>query len=71
MSDATYLISGMTCDHCVAAVTQELTAVPGIQGVTIELVPGGQSTATVTSAEPLSIDVVRQAVDEAGYELIG
>jgi len=66
-----YTVTGMTCGHCVAAVTEELTALPGVQSVTVDLVAGGGSTVTVTSAAPLPEQAVREAVDEAGYELQG
>lgn len=65
----TYRVVGMTCGHCVKAVTEELSALPGVSDVGVELVKGGLSTATVTSAEPLSEEAVRAAIDEAGYEL--
>jgi copper chaperone CopZ len=65
----TYRVNGMTCEHCVAAVTEELTALDGVTAVDIELVAGGESTVTVTSAEPLDPSLVAAAVDEAGYEL--
>jgi len=66
-----YLVSSMTCAHCVAAVTEEISKLDGVQDVTVDLVAGGQSTVTVTSAAPVSDDAVREAVDEAGYELVG
>lgn len=69
MSSTTYAVSGMTCEHCVHAVRTELTELAGVQDVRIELVPGGQSSVTVDSAQPLSRDEVAAAVDEAGYEL--
>lgn len=62
----TYQISGMTCSHCVSAVTTELTQLSGVRDVSVDLPSGG---VTVTSDVPLPIDQVRQAVDEAGYEL--
>jgi copper chaperone len=64
-------VSGMTCGHCVHAVVDEISALPGVHGVTIDLVAGGESPVTVTSESPLPEDAVRQAVDEAGYELAG
>ena len=67
---ATYAVSGMTCEHCVRAVTEELSALPGVAGVAVELVPGGSSRVTVTAAAPLAPEDVRAAVDEAGYELV-
>jgi copper chaperone CopZ len=68
---ADYTVTGMTCGHCVSAVTQELTALPGVQDIHVRLVPGGESTITVTSEAPLPADAVRDAVDEAGYEVTG
>ena len=70
MSATTTLpVVGMTCGHCVQAVTQELAALKGVQDVAVELVPDGRSVVTVTSAEPLDDAAVRAAIDEAGYEI--
>ncbi|TDB99855.1 heavy-metal-associated domain-containing protein [Micromonospora fluostatini] len=63
----TYEVRGMTCGHCVRAVTDELSTLPGVDEVRIDLTAG---TATVTSQDPLPIESVRAAVDEAGYELV-
>lgn len=68
---STYTVTGMTCGHCVSAVTTELTAVPGVQAVDVDLVPGGVSTVRVSSEGPLTVEQIREAVDEAGYELTG
>jgi copper chaperone len=62
----TYAVTGMTCEHCVRAVTEELTRLGGVTGVTVELVPDGQSAVTVTSNAPLPADAVSAALDEAG-----
>jgi copper chaperone CopZ len=62
-------VTGMTCGHCVKAVTEELSGLDGVQDVTVDLVVGGSSSVVVTSAAPLPADAVRAAVDEAGYEL--
>ncbi len=62
----TYLVTGMTCGHCVASVTEELSAVPGITGVTVDL-PTGR--VDVSSETPLDDNAVRAAVQEAGYEI--
>jgi copper chaperone CopZ len=70
-TDSSYTVTGMTCGHCVAAVTEELTALPGVENVHVQLVPGGDSVVTVTSAAPLADDAVREAVDEAGYAVTG
>lgn len=67
MATTTYNVKGMTCGHCVSAVTQEITKLDGVSGVDIDLASGD---VVVTSSAPLSDDEVRAAVDEAGYELI-
>jgi copper chaperone CopZ len=63
---STYTVTGMTCGHCVQAVTGELTALPGVDAVQIDL---GTGAVTVTSDALLADADVRAAVDEAGYEL--
>jgi copper chaperone CopZ len=71
MSTATYTVTGMTCGHCVAAVTRELERLEGVTGVEVDLDAGGPSRVRVTSAAPLPETAVRGAVDEAGYDLAG
>ncbi|MFM1965247.1 MAG: hypothetical protein RL134_972 [Actinomycetota bacterium] len=66
MTTTTYRVTGMTCDHCVRAVTTELVLVPGVRSVDIDLADGA---VTVTSDGPLDLEEVREAVDEAGYAL--
>ena len=67
MATATYQVKGMTCEHCVNAVSTELTTIDGVTDVAVDLDSGK---VTVTSAAPLASDNVRAAVDEAGYELV-
>jgi copper chaperone len=69
MTTTTLHVTGMTCGHCVKAVTEELSGLDGVQEVTVDLVVGGTSSVVVTSQAPLPGDAVRAAVDEAGYEL--
>jgi copper chaperone CopZ len=64
-------VEGMTCSHCVSSVTEELSALPGVQRVSVDLVAGGVPTVTVDSDAPLDADAVAAAVDEAGYTLAG
>ena len=71
MTTTTYSVTGMTCGHCVAAVTEEIGKLPGVQDVAVDLVKDGASTVTVASEGPLDEQSVREAVDEAGYELTG
>jgi copper chaperone CopZ len=63
----TYAVTGMTCGHCAQAVTGELTTLPGVDDVQVDVATGA---VTVTSAAPLDPEAVRAAVDEAGYELV-
>jgi copper chaperone CopZ len=67
---ATYLVSGMTCSHCVMSVTEELTALDGVESVAVELEAGGTSKVAVASVDPLDVVAVRAAVEEAGYSLV-
>lgn len=66
MTTTTYQVTGLTCEHCVKAVTAEFENVTGVGTVTVDLVPGGQSAVTVTSDAPLSAAAVETALDEAG-----
>ncbi|WP_134766659.1 heavy-metal-associated domain-containing protein [Nocardioides sp. 1609] len=66
MSTTTFAVTGMTCQHCVASVTEELTEVPGVTDVAVDLDTGA---VTVTSDQPLPDGAVRAAVEEAGYTL--
>ena len=67
---ASYSVSGMTCAHCVAAVTEEVGRLVGVSAVDVDLNAGGDSRVTVTSEALLPVDAVRAAVDEAGYALV-
>ena len=68
MTTATYTVVGMTCGHCVNAVTEEVSQVPGVTGVDVDLASGGL---TVTSDAPVDVTAVQAAVEEAGYSLAG
>jgi copper chaperone len=65
-STATYTVTGMTCGHCVSAVTEEVTGIAGVTDVQVDLASGAL---TITSQAPIEETAVRAAVDEAGYEL--
>ncbi|WP_336882832.1 heavy metal-associated domain-containing protein [Rhodococcus globerulus] len=62
----TFAVTGLTCGHCVGAVTDELRELPGVSGVDIDLVAGGVSTVTVTASIPPTNEQVAAALDEAG-----
>jgi copper ion binding protein len=63
----TWTVSGMTCEHCVASVTEEVTALPGVRRVHVDLASGRLA---VDADEPLGDADVRAAVEDAGYELV-
>ena len=63
----TYTVQGMTCGHCVASVTEEVSGIAGVSDVAVDLESGA---VTVTSESPLDIATVKAAVEEAGYELV-
>jgi copper chaperone len=62
-----YVVAGMTCDHCVLSVSEEVSEVAGVEQVDVELVSGR----LVVRGERVSDDAVRAAVADAGYEVIG
>lgn len=67
MSTATYTVTGMTCEHCVASVTEEISEIDGVTDVAVDLVAGGDSPVTITTEGPVTQDAIAAAVDEAGY----
>ncbi|NQX04770.1 heavy-metal-associated domain-containing protein [Rathayibacter sp. VKM Ac-2856] len=62
-------VAGMTCEHCVRSVTEELAAYPEVDSVDISLLPDGVSTVTVGSSRPLGREDIAAAVADAGYRL--
>ncbi|MBW0114157.1 heavy-metal-associated domain-containing protein [Pseudonocardia abyssalis] len=64
MTEHTWTVTGMTCEHCVASVTEEITEIDGVTAVAVDLPTGA---VTVRSAAPLDDGAVRAAVAEAGY----
>ena len=66
-STDTFAVLGMSCQHCIDAVTAEVGRIPGVEQVDIDLAAGR---VRVTSEAPLDLTAVREAVDEAGFELV-
>lgn len=64
MSTQSWTVTGMTCAHCVASVTEEVSEIDGVTDVSVDLASGAL---TVTSDQPVPDDSVRAAVEEAGY----
>jgi copper chaperone CopZ len=63
---SSYTVTGMTCGHCVASVTEEVQEISGVTDVQVDLASGALS---ITSSQPIDDEAVRSAVDEAGYQL--
>jgi len=66
VTETTYTVTGMSCDHCAQSVTEEVGEIAGVSDVAVELASGA---VTVTSSEPVKEADVRSAVEEAGYTL--
>ena len=66
MPTTSYVVTGMTCDHCVHAVTEEVSGLDGVEDVAVDLTSGRL---TLTSASEIPYARVAAAVDEAGYAL--
>ncbi|NKS55499.1 cation-transporting ATPase [Rhodococcus hoagii] len=69
MSTANYTVVGMTCGHCVRSVTEEVSEVPGVTDVDVDLASG--RLAVTSDEQPVSDERIRQAVADAGYSLAG
>ena len=71
MNTQTFPVTGLTCGHCVSAVTSEVSALPGVKDVQVALVADGTSTVSVIADEALTDAQVAAALDEAGdYRLV-
>lgn len=62
----TYTVAGMTCGHCIASVTEEVSEIPGVTDVQVDLTTGAVA---VTSNQPVSAEAVKAAVEDAGYQI--
>ena len=63
-------LKGLTCEHCAASVREELEEIPGTISVNVDVVKDGISTATYEAKEPVDEGAIREAINEAGYELV-
>ncbi len=70
MSSKTVNVDGMTCDHCVRAVTEEISKIPGVTGVNIDLRANAISPVTIASDQGVSDSDIAEAVEEAGYAVV-
>jgi copper chaperone CopZ len=64
-------VTGMHCNHCASSVTRELKTVGGVEDVIVELHANETSSVRIVSDEPLPEDALREAIDEAGYDVVG
>ncbi len=64
---STWQVTGMTCGHCASAVTEEVSRIPGVTGVQVDVAAGR---VTVQSDQPVAADAIAEAVEEAGYEVV-
>lgn len=67
MSTASYVVAGMTCEHCVRSVTEEVSQVAGVTGVDVDLAAGALA---VTGDAGFDEAAIRAAVVEAGYQVV-
>ncbi len=67
MSSSTYAVQGMTCDHCAGSVTAEITKIPGITDISVDVKAGRL---TIVSDDPVPASAVEEAVEEAGYTVV-
>ena len=70
MSIQTIGVAGMTCQHCVHSVKEEVGELAGVTDVQVELNNGGTSQVTITADQPIDADAIAAAVVEAGYAVV-
>jgi copper ion binding protein len=66
MSTTTITVTGMTCGHCATSVREEVGSIPGVSAVDVDLASGK---VTIDSEQQVDADAIKDAVEEAGYEL--
>jgi copper chaperone len=66
----TYAVNGMTCEHCAQSVRSEVGALPGVEAVTVELVPDGPSRLTVSGRELAGAELAGALAEAGDYALV-
>jgi copper chaperone len=61
-----YSVPGVSCEHCRTAITAEVSRVPGVETVEVDL---ERKLVVVAAREPVGDDAIRAAIDEAGYDV--
>jgi len=69
MTNKTVQVDGMTCDHCVRAVTEEISKISGVTSVSVDLHANAISPVTIASDQEVSDADIAEAVEEAGYTI--
>ena len=67
MTSTVYEVTGLSCEHCANSVTEEITKLDGVATVRVDVAAGRVE---VDSTAELDRDSVREAVEEAGYQLV-
>ena len=67
LSTTTVKATGLTCTHCAMSVSEEVREVPGVTGVTVDVVKDGVSTVTIEHEGTLNTQAVADAIVEAGF----
>jgi copper chaperone CopZ len=70
MNTTDFRVTGLTCNHCVMTVSRAAALVPGVTGVSIDLVANGQSTLHVESDSAVDAVALDKAIGDVGYELV-
>ena len=70
MTTHDYTVTGLTCNHCVMTVSRAAALVPGVTGVSVDLVPNGESTLHLDSEEAIDRTELESAITESGYTLV-
>ena len=70
MIEQHYLVEGMTCSHCVASVSEEVSEIAGVESVSVDLRVGGASDVMVLTSALVPLESIRFAIAEAGYTLV-
>ena len=68
MSTTTVTVTGMSCGHCATSVREEISDIPGVQAVDVDLASGN---VTIDSDNAIEATAIRTAVEDAGYRLAG
>jgi copper chaperone len=68
MSTVTVTVSGMSCGHCATSIREEVGNIPGVKAIDVDLKTGE---VIVDSESPIETRTIKDAVEEAGYQLAG